>query len=183
MSNQDPPIDLDEPFILGNITIDPANVQLSLGQQHLSCEPKVFEILLYFCAHSQQLVSREQLLAQLWQGRTVSDNAINRKIYQLRKLLQSLDNRLEYIETVPKHGYRLIQTPTITKTTAQKANEHPNDILHINPKRLLNQWWLAPLLLMFMLIWYNQIEFKNDIIQPQLQPLTSPIPNNGAFSL
>lgn len=173
MSKQDSHTDLSKPFILGNINVDPQNVQLSAGQQTLSCEPKVFELLLYFCAYPEQLRSRDELLNDLWHGRVVSDNAVNRKIYQLRKLLQTLDKSLEYIETVPKRGYRLVLSPSVTQAT----NENPLTIETAKPppqtQTILNQWWLAPLLLIFVFLWANQIRFNNDKPTPTLIPITS----------
>ncbi len=97
-------------FRLGQLLIDPVTRNVSVAQLQQSCEPKVFDLLLYFCRHQGEIVSRDMLLSDIWQGRVVSDNAINRKIYQLRKFINELDPTLDYIETIPKFGYRLTQT-------------------------------------------------------------------------
>ena len=119
---------LQSPFVIGGICVDPQNLTIQKQHTTLNCEPKVFEILLYFCQHPQQIISREQLLQDLWKGRVVSDNAINRKIYQLRKLITELDSGQEYIETIPKYGYRLLMPIEALSTKAPNESDvaHPN---------------------------------------------------------
>lgn len=176
---------LKKPFTLGNIVIDPQNFQLSKNQQTVSCEPKVFELLLYFCAYPEQLKSRDQLLEDLWQGRVVSDNAVNRKIYQLRKLIQSLDSSIEYIETVPKRGYRLALSPSAltiatTVTNEQTTSATAYSIANPSPpsetparQTLFNKWWVAPLLLLLFVIWTKQPRQNDTPLTPKLTPITS----------
>ena len=97
------------PFLLGKLTVSPADRHIRYAGKLQNCEPKVFDLLLYFCKRQGEIVTREQLLSEVWEGGVVSDNAINRKIYQLRKLFGELDPAQEYLETIPKFGYRLVQ--------------------------------------------------------------------------
>ena len=187
MSNdkQDTSTILEKPFTLGNILIDPQNLQLSKDQQTISCEPKVFELLLYFCAYPEQLKSRDQLLEDLWQGRVVSDNAVNRKIYQLRKLIQSLDSSIEYIETVPKRGYRLALSPTpitiatsvtdeqITPATTDSTTSSSPTSDTSSRQTLFNKWWAVPFILLFIIMWGKQLGEDDIPLTPKLTPLTS----------
>lgn len=50
-------------------------------------EPILVELLAYFCRHPATIISRDQLIEQVWLGRTVSDSAVNRAITKLRKCL------------------------------------------------------------------------------------------------
>lgn len=74
-------------------------------------EPKASALLKYFCNHSQTDLSRDELIANVWHGQIVSDNAINRVVVQLRKALRDDDNPRQFIKTIPKVGYRLITQP------------------------------------------------------------------------
>ena len=65
-------------------------------------------MLLLFVESAQHQVSRDQLIAEVWSGRVVSESAINRAISLLRKAFHLLDSETDYIETLPKVGYRLM---------------------------------------------------------------------------
>ncbi|WP_162846027.1 winged helix-turn-helix domain-containing tetratricopeptide repeat protein [Seongchinamella sediminis] len=67
-------------------------------------EPKVAALLSYLLDHQHQLISRDELIATVWDGRSVSDDAITRCVSILRQLL-SPDDKQGYIETVVRKGY------------------------------------------------------------------------------
>ncbi len=75
-------------------------------------EPKASALLKYFCQHPQKDLSRDELIANVWLGQIVSDNAINRVVVQLRKALRDDHTPRQFIKTIPKVGYRLIYQPT-----------------------------------------------------------------------
>ena len=80
---------------------------IQAGQQTV-LEPKAATMLAYFCAHPNKNISRDELLATVWQGQVVTDNAINRVVVQLRKALADEDQIKQFIATIPKTGYRFI---------------------------------------------------------------------------
>ncbi len=84
--------------------------QQSLSDEHNSVriEPMMCELLAYFCRHQGSVVSKEQLLDEVWHGRFVSDNTVSKLVTKLRKALQDDARNPEYIVTIPKRGYRFI---------------------------------------------------------------------------
>lgn len=70
----------------------------------LRLEPQVARLLDYFLIHQQTLISRDTLIGAVWDGRVVSDDAVNRCISILRQKL-SPDDRNAYIETVIRRGF------------------------------------------------------------------------------
>ena len=78
------------------------------AEQQVYLEPKVFALLEALLAADQQLLSRSQLVELVWQGRVVSDSAVNRATSLLRKAFASLDDSQPYLETYAKVGYRLV---------------------------------------------------------------------------
>jgi transcriptional activator of cad operon len=92
---------------LGELIFDSRSRQLHLGAQQRYLEPRQYQLLLSLLASAEQPLSRDQLIQTVWQGRIVSDGAINRAISMLRKAFASLDPDTNYIETLPKLGYRL----------------------------------------------------------------------------
>ncbi|MFC3093620.1 hypothetical protein DRW07_09090 [Alteromonas sediminis] len=75
-------------------------------------EPMMSELLAYFCHHHNQVISKETLLNDVWQGRYVSDNTVSKLITKTRKALQDDARNPSFIVTVPKRGYRLIADTT-----------------------------------------------------------------------
>lgn len=95
-------------FQLGNFRIDITNSKVYRGETLLDVEPKTFQLLVYFIKKANQVVTRDELIINLWSGRIISDNTINKHIANLRKLLGDDPKNVKYLETVSKQGYRLV---------------------------------------------------------------------------
>ncbi|MBU1438182.1 MAG: winged helix-turn-helix domain-containing protein [Gammaproteobacteria bacterium] len=98
---------------LGRIFFDTTRRVLVLEQQQHYLEPRIYDLLLALLAAEQQQLSRDQLIEQVWQGRVVSESAINRAVSLLRKALSQLDASQPYLETLPKVGYRLVVSAVV----------------------------------------------------------------------
>jgi len=90
---------------VGDIEFQPALFQLACRNRQTHLEPKVSRLLEFFIAHRGEVVSHEQLVDFVWDGRVITDDAIRGCLSKLRKALQTIDARAE-IQTVPKGGYR-----------------------------------------------------------------------------
>jgi TolB-like protein/DNA-binding winged helix-turn-helix (wHTH) protein/tetratricopeptide (TPR) repeat protein len=101
---------LDQGFLLDGLTVIPQDGSVTgpAGQEQL--DPKVMDVLAMLAANAGRVVLREDLLARIWPGAVVTDDALSRCIYELRRQLSQAggDEQLKaLIETVPKRGYRL----------------------------------------------------------------------------
>ena len=67
-------------FRLGAWTVAPANGELSDGEQTQRLEPKVMDVLVVLARHAGTLVSKQQLVDDVWDGRPVTDDVIARCI-------------------------------------------------------------------------------------------------------
>lgn len=97
------------PFRLGGMVVEPAlrRVAVADGDDE-TLEPRVMQVLVVLALANGGIVSRDDLLRQCWDGRTVGDDAINRVIGRLRKLVDKHGECAVRIETINKVGYRLI---------------------------------------------------------------------------
>ena len=97
------------PFRLGGMVVEPAlrRVAVADGDDE-TLEPRVMQVLVVLALANGGTVSRDDLLRQCWDGRTVGDDAINRVIGRLRKLADKHGDGAVRIETTNKVGYRLI---------------------------------------------------------------------------
>jgi transcriptional activator of cad operon len=95
-------------YKINSLTLDFSTQTLFLhADKIVQLKPQSFQLLYYFCRSHHKIVNREELITHVWQGRIVSDNAINRAVSQLRAVIAQLDPNIEYIQTLPRTGYRL----------------------------------------------------------------------------
>ncbi len=91
-----------------DICIDTHNQMLFKNGEAINLAPKVFELLLFFCHNSERVISKDELMEQVWAGTLVTDNAISRTLVKVRKALGDDPKSPEFIITVPRKGYRMI---------------------------------------------------------------------------
>lgn len=103
------PVDLfNEPaFRLGAFHARPAVREIETDQHVERLEPRVFQVLVVLARSRNRTISRQALIAQCWNGRFVSDDALNRTIGKLRQVFARDGSRSVIIETVPRLGYQL----------------------------------------------------------------------------
>lgn len=70
--------------------------------------PKAFEILCVLVLRAGHLVSKEELLTEVWRDSFVEESSIARNVYLLRKALGDEAEGQSYIQTVPRQGYRFV---------------------------------------------------------------------------
>ena len=88
----------------GRWRLDTDTGDLFDGASTVRLEPRVARLLEYFLAHQDTLISRDELMAAVWDDRIVSDHAVNRCISILRQIL-SPDDKNACIETVVRRGF------------------------------------------------------------------------------
>jgi hypothetical protein len=83
------------------------------------------EVLVALAGSAGKVVGREELLSAVWPGVVVSDEVLTQAVIKLRKALGDTAKKPEYIETIPKRGYRLIaevRLPAIRRTAADRPS-------------------------------------------------------------
>src|SRR5687768_4450140 len=93
----------------------------SPGGRVVRLEPKAFDLLAYFAAHPNVTLSREQLIADVWQGKFVTDDAVMVAVYALRQAFEDDSRAPRFIETIRGRGYRWIAPPSAMAATTKPA--------------------------------------------------------------
>jgi len=96
---------------IGRWRFDPDGARLVDNGEERRLEDRAARTLALLCERRGELVSREEILASVWNGRAVSDNSVAVVIRDLRKALDDDAGRPRFIETVAKRGYRLVRAP------------------------------------------------------------------------
>jgi len=99
--------ELQRGFELGPWTVIPERGLLRQGEVEEHLEPMVMDVLVVLASHQGDVVTRDQLVDAVWDGRATTDEAIAQKIAALRYKLGDDSKTPKYIETVQKRGYRL----------------------------------------------------------------------------
>ena len=80
-----------------------------MGDTKLTLQPKFIEVLAFLAQQYPNLVTREQIIEEIWDGNFyVGEKALTNAIWHLRKSLKSFDANIEFIETIRKTGYKLL---------------------------------------------------------------------------
>lgn len=100
--------ELQQGFTIGDWEVLPAQVVLRRGEEEINPEARVFDVLVALASRDGDLITKEELFAEVWDGRVVTDDAILRCISVLRGLLGDTKPH-RYIGTLHRKGYRLLQ--------------------------------------------------------------------------
>ncbi|MCH8500759.1 MAG: transcriptional regulator [Aliidiomarina sp.] len=103
-----------------NFSIHPTERLLLKQSQPVELTSRYFDALLLLVSEPGTLISKERFLHEVWGGIAVTDEALTQCIRTLRKVLGDSARQSQFIETVPKHGYRFI-APVRRKSRATEA--------------------------------------------------------------
>jgi DNA-binding winged helix-turn-helix (wHTH) protein/tetratricopeptide (TPR) repeat protein len=95
-------------YEFSTFVLDPNQHVLLRDGQRVPLHPKTFLLLQTLVEANGQVVSKDELLARVWPGVVVEENNLTKNISLLRKALGNGSESAEFIETIPKIGYRFI---------------------------------------------------------------------------
>ena len=95
-------------YEFGRFRCDPAEHLLFCEGKAVSLAPKAFEILLILIKSNGRLLTKDEMMQKVWPDTFVEDANLTINISALRKLLGDSTGDQQFIETVPKRGYRFI---------------------------------------------------------------------------
>jgi pimeloyl-ACP methyl ester carboxylesterase/DNA-binding winged helix-turn-helix (wHTH) protein len=96
----------DVAYRFGPFQLDVRERRLLRGGEVIPLRLKVFDTLLVLVENGGRLVTKQQLLDRVWPETTVEENNLNHNVSVLRKALGEKATGQQYIETVPRVGYR-----------------------------------------------------------------------------
>src|ERR1700722_13971278 len=148
-------------YEFGPFRMDPDKQVLLRDGQLIAVTPKGFETLLVLVRRGREVVSKEELLQEIWPDSFVEEANLSQQIFKLRKALGDAAEGERYIVTLPGRGYRFaVPVRTITDgdevlvahtrslsqivIEQQVAEPAPPSPAQTKPNR---RKWLLPLLL------------------------------------
>lgn len=132
-------------YEFGRFHLDAAERRLLRNGEPVQVTPKAFDTLIALIENSGRIVEKETLLQKVWPDTIVEEATLAQNISTLRKALGEGDSEYQYIETVPKHGYRFVAAvrnlPVSTDTLfLEKQSKSPIVIEENEPAVLPNHF-------------------------------------------
>jgi len=96
----------DEPFRFGAVTIDPSNLTLSKHGEKRSLTRIEADLLRYFAANPDRLISREELLSKVWGYEPdTATRTVDTFIMRVRKIVEPEPSKPVYLTSIRGEGY------------------------------------------------------------------------------
>ncbi|MGQ0384973.1 MAG: winged helix-turn-helix domain-containing tetratricopeptide repeat protein [Gammaproteobacteria bacterium] len=105
-------------YRFGEFELDLACSELRAGGVARPLEPQVFALLAHLVEYRGRLVSRDELLEKVWDGRIVSDAAIASRIKSARQALGDDGTAQRFIRTAHRQGYRFVAAVKAAKAAS-----------------------------------------------------------------
>jgi DNA-binding winged helix-turn-helix (wHTH) protein/pimeloyl-ACP methyl ester carboxylesterase len=95
-------------FLFANHKLDEGLRELSRGDESIAVEPQVFDLLVYLIKNRDRVVTKDDLIASIWQGRIVSESTLTSRINAARKAIGDSGEQQSLIRTIPRKGIRFV---------------------------------------------------------------------------
>lgn len=92
-------------FRFGDWLVRPASLALQRGDQTVSLEPRLMQVLVLLCSAPGQVFSADELLQRCWDDAELGDNPVHKCLALLRKALGDSASNPRYIRTLRRQGY------------------------------------------------------------------------------
>lgn len=108
-------------YVFGDCELDDRRLTLSRGGQPEPVEPQVFDLLHYLIRERGRVVTKEELLDELWGDRFVSESALTTRIRSARRAVGDDGTRQSVIRTAHGRGYEFIAEVVEREDAAEPA--------------------------------------------------------------
>jgi len=107
-------------YSFSDFTLDTDRRELRRGAEPISVTPQVFDLLNYLIRNRERVVSKDDLVREVWGGRIVSDAALTTRLNGARSAIGDTGDKQHFIKTFPRKGFRFVGA-------VQEARRPPNE--------------------------------------------------------
>src|ERR1700760_4276228 len=100
-------------YEFGDFELDLAKVELRHGGAVVAIEPQVFALIGFLVAQRARVVTRDEIIAKIWDGRAISDSAVASRIKSARQVLGDDGVAQRFIRTIHGVGFRFVGDATV----------------------------------------------------------------------
>jgi len=131
-------------YEFGPYRLDAPEKVLMRAGESIPIQPKDLETLLVLVERAGHIVKKEELIEKVWPGVFIEEGNLSKRIFNLRQVLGEGPDGRQFIETIPKRGYRfvgLVQEENEKEETSRIANQPQPAEQVSRPKRSSWLWF------------------------------------------
>jgi adenylate cyclase len=110
-------------YAFGSYTLDADRLELRRAADTVAVEPQVFSLLLCLMENRNRVVSKDELVEQVWKGRIVSDATMSSRINSARNAVGDDGRNQAVIRTFPRRGFRFVADVSEHAATGKAASD------------------------------------------------------------
>src|SRR5262245_32721413 len=95
-------------YCTGTRSIDPEAYEIRCGDGPVPVEPQVFDLIVMLIRNRDRVVSKDEIIGRIWNGRIVSDATLNSRVAAARKALGDDGSAQKLIRTIHGRGFRFV---------------------------------------------------------------------------
>ena len=95
-------------IVFGEHVLDPDRRELTRGAEAIAIGPQVFDLLVYLVRNRERVVSKDDLIDEVWSGRVISESTLTSHINAVRKAIGDNGQEQRLLRTIARKGYRFV---------------------------------------------------------------------------
>ncbi len=107
-------------YVFGDFVLDTDRAELRNGAAEVPLEPRAYALLCCLIGARHKVVSKDEIIAEVWDGRFISDTALSTALKTLRRALGDTGAQQRFVRTIRGHGFRFV-AGVETETPARPA--------------------------------------------------------------
>ena len=111
-------------YLFEEYAFDTDRRELHRGADVVSVAPQVFDLLDYLIRNRERVVSKDDLINSIWNGRSVSDAALTTRLNVARSAIGDSGEEQRLIKTLPRKGFRFVGQ---VREAREAAGPNPGD--------------------------------------------------------
>lgn len=126
-------------YTFGNCEIDVDRRELRKGAAATHVEPQVFDLLVYLARHPGRVVSKDELIRAVWNGRLISEATLTSRISAARRAIGDDAAQQRFVRTIPRRGYRFDGVVSVREGDSEPLTSSPSAVQPSGPDAILQQ--------------------------------------------
>jgi TolB-like protein/Flp pilus assembly protein TadD len=116
-------------YLFEDYTFDTERRELHRAADAVSITPQVFDLLEYLIRNRERVVSKDDLIKAIWNGRSVSDAALTTRLNAARDAIGDSGEEQRFIKTLPRKGFRFVgQVREARKVAGLNPGDAPESV-------------------------------------------------------
>jgi DNA-binding winged helix-turn-helix (wHTH) protein len=175
-------------YEFGPFRIDSVERLLFRGQEVIPLTPKAVDTLLALVSNRGRVLEKDELIKIIWPDSFVEEGGLARNISVLRRVFEDGSGEVQYIETIPRRGYRFVAPVREAEPAVQAAVAPPAPVpepVGREDKPARQTWWIIAGAIMLALalgsLWFTWQPSPRRMNSLVVLPLHNPSNDSGVF--